>query len=109
MDAVAGTFVDLVSSPAQLPSVLNVVHPRGVSWRSVLESINNNLWPSLPFVPAYKWLVEVEKLSESPNTTDLERVVSCGFPCASYCPPADRVTLISPQSSYSNSSGVSLL
>lgn len=76
MDAVAATFVDLVLSREALPNVLNLVHPRGISWHKIFNDINEHLNPALPLVPFREWLGRLELLADNAGPDELAAVVS---------------------------------
>lgn len=76
MDAVATMVLDLVTSSAPLPPLVNVVHPRPTSWKDVFQNINLNLDRTpLRLVPFDDWLRAVEDRAVSCSAKDLERLV----------------------------------
>ena len=76
MDVVAEIAIDLIVSQASLPSVINVAHPRPVSWHVAFSAINRCLDKPLPFIPLREWSERLDVMSAAPEATDLERVVS---------------------------------
>ena len=77
MDAVSGAFTDLVLADTDLPQLVNLTHPRRVSWRDIFKNVNAQLNPRLPFLPYSEWLSKLEQLSENAGSEDMEKVVSC--------------------------------
>ncbi|KAL1743867.1 hypothetical protein HDZ31DRAFT_39949 [Schizophyllum fasciatum] len=64
MDAVAGTLVDTALSPDLLAPSYNVVHPRPVSWSSVIGAVQRALAYAIqrdvPIVPFSEWISKLE-------------------------------------------------
>ena len=77
MDAVSGAFTNLVLADTDLPQLVNLTHPRRVSWRDIFKNVNTQLNPRLPFLPYSEWLSKLEQLSENAGPEDMEKVVSC--------------------------------
>ena len=76
MDAVAGLTVDLLFSDLN-PPLVNVVHPKPVAWRKIMNDFNTALGTKLPLVPIDEWLGRLEALaSDLGSQTHLEKVVS---------------------------------
>ena len=76
MDAVASAAKDLVVSSDQLPALVNVVHPRPIHWRDVIENINSSLDQPLKIVPFEDWLKAVESNPSRGDSEELIRIVS---------------------------------
>ncbi|KAI0345580.1 acetyl-CoA synthetase-like protein [Trametopsis cervina] len=72
MDSVADAVLDLVFSEEEPAGLLNVVHPKTVSWRETLEGVNKALGVTLPFIPFGDWVARVQARSSdaSPQTLD---------------------------------------
>lgn len=75
MDVVATVTVDLLFSP-EAPELVNVVHPRPVPWRDIMNSVNAELEKNLPYVPLEDWVKKVEDAANSASAKDLEDTVS---------------------------------
>lgn len=76
VDAVADIVRDLVLAKQPVTQVVNVVHPRSVSWDSVFQSMNDALEAHLPMVPYAQWLEKLETLNKNPTPETLEDIVS---------------------------------
>lgn len=77
MDAVADIVGDLVLSEKPSASVLNVVHPRPVPWRTIFDAINVQLGTEpLRTVPYRQWLNALRDVEARRNVQDLEQIVS---------------------------------
>ncbi|KAI0698168.1 hypothetical protein BC835DRAFT_1413297 [Cytidiella melzeri] len=72
MDAVAGAILDLVLSKDDPAGMLNVVHPRPISWRETFDAANVALGLSLPFIPFADWVAQVEARSADASQQTLE-------------------------------------
>ena len=76
MDAVAATYVDLVLSTSDLPSLVNLVHPISVSWHDMFNAMNKCLRSPLPFISLEEWIKKLEMLSVEAGPEELEKMVS---------------------------------
>lgn len=76
MDAVAGAIIDLLQSEEPPAGMINVVHPRPISWRETFEAVNKALSLDLPFIPFEDWVAQVESKSVNASPQTLESVVS---------------------------------
>lgn len=56
--------------------MINVVHPRPVSWDHILKLINDALGAQLPMVPYGDWLAKLEALNQNPSSQILADFVS---------------------------------
>lgn len=64
MDKVSPIVLDVIlSSSESVPSVVNVVHPRPVSWHSLMSEISAALagYGTLPLIPFNRWISDLEK------------------------------------------------
>ena len=79
MDAVATAATELILSSQRLPPLLNVVHPRPITWKGVFESINSSIGGQpLKMVPLIEWLETLESTARDGGSEDLQRLVSAG-------------------------------
>lgn len=74
MDTVAGAVLNLIVS-SESPSVVNVVHPRPVSWTKVFNTISNTLGSHIPLVSYHDWLAKLEDAAQNPSPSQLEEIV----------------------------------
>ena len=76
MDAVANIVSDLVVTEAQLPTLLNAVHPRPVPWKQVINDINSCLFDRpLAVVPYSQWVEDLARVASNATAEDIERIV----------------------------------
>ena len=75
MDAVASVASDFVCSSEKWPTLVNVVHPRPITWRNVMSDINANLKRQLKLVPFNEWLTALETIAAKGTVQDVERLV----------------------------------
>lgn len=76
VDAVADSIRDLLFSPERLPPLLNVVHPRPVPWKHVLDGICKDLHVPPSIMPLKEWIEKLEIRSNNATAQDLENIVS---------------------------------
>lgn len=77
MDAVANVVHDLVLAQCDLPPLVNVVHPRPVSWKHVMDAFNASLGSEpLPVVPFTEWLDKLEQVALRADNEDASTTVS---------------------------------
>ncbi|KIK64221.1 hypothetical protein GYMLUDRAFT_40511 [Collybiopsis luxurians FD-317 M1] len=86
MDAVCKALLEIGLSvdsdgPATVPIAVNVVHPKPVSWSSVMQNIRNVLveekklpLDALPLVPYSDWVAAVEKHTRNLSEDDAENI-----------------------------------
>ncbi|KAF7798286.1 hypothetical protein EIP86_009505 [Pleurotus ostreatoroseus] len=74
VDVVAQVFVDLLFSPKRLPPVINVVHPRPITWKQIANYLSGALRTPLPLVPLQTWLQQVEAFAENAKAHDVQRI-----------------------------------
>ncbi|KAE9382787.1 NAD(P)-binding protein, partial [Gymnopus androsaceus JB14] len=81
MDAVCGALLDVGFNRESVPIAVNVVHPKPVSWTSVVENIRSALIqekhlssPSLPLVPYHEWVDAVEQHARNPTEKDTQNI-----------------------------------
>ena len=74
VDDVAAAVSDLLFAPT-LPPLLNVVHPKPVSWEAIMNVICAELKVSLGIVPLKDWLDRVETLSHNASSQVMNDVV----------------------------------
>ena len=72
----ASTISDLLFSPVKLSPLLNVVHPRPVSWHEVVDAFRKELKQSLPMVSLSDWLDKLDAMSHDASPELLEKIVS---------------------------------
>ena len=75
MDAVAGAILDLIHSSEPPSGMLNVVHPRPISWRATFEAANCALGLNLRFIPFPDWVAQIEAKSVNASQQTLESIV----------------------------------
>lgn len=82
MDAVASALVDLIlANPgAELPALVNLVHPRPAPWDAVLADVNAALDVPLRVVPFVEWLRALDGAAAAGPDANLDRIVR---PCPS--------------------------
>lgn len=77
MDAVANVVHDLVLAQCDLPSLVNVVHPRPVPWKHIMDAFNATLDSEpLPVVPFTEWLDRLERIAIRADNDDASTTVS---------------------------------
>lgn len=77
MDAVADLTLDLMFASSNPSHVVNVVHPKPITWRDIFSAINIAAGSNLPFVPIDEWLGKLEALASDLGSQEhLEKVVS---------------------------------
>ena len=75
LDAIGQAYVDWVLSEADLPKLVNVVHPRPTTWDVVLHGLREELSGDLPLVPLPLWVEKLEAHAAEPTKEDLENIV----------------------------------
>lgn len=81
MDAVATAVTEMVLSTEYLPPLVNVSHPRPVTWHEVFTNINSSFKDTpLQIVPLDDWLQRLQAVSDEDASVDLQRIVSA-HPC----------------------------
>ena len=69
--------MDLIHSADRLPSLVNIVHPKPISWMAVFEGVNKHVATKpLQFISFDEWVGKVEALTHSAKPEDLAQVVS---------------------------------
>ncbi|KAJ3557049.1 hypothetical protein NM688_g1689 [Phlebia brevispora] len=74
VDAVAGSFVDLMFSPRKLPVLVNLVHPRPVTWQQLVDAIGEELHVPISVLPMAEWLEKLEILAEDADPEVMDKV-----------------------------------
>ncbi|KIK57240.1 hypothetical protein GYMLUDRAFT_229544 [Collybiopsis luxurians FD-317 M1] len=81
MDAVSDALLDIGFGTEQPPMAVNVVHPRPVSWTSLVQKLRKILMrekqlaaDALRVVPYKQWAAKVEDFAKSPSEEDLKNV-----------------------------------
>ncbi|KAH8088908.1 putative aminoadipate reductase [Cristinia sonorae] len=79
METVCNTILDVVtaSHPERLPSLINIVHPRPISWRSIMQDVSHALGAgekSLPLIAFDEWLAKVEGAASNDTKEGFESV-----------------------------------
>jgi hypothetical protein len=77
-DAVSNVVLDAAFAPSTttLPVVLNVVHPRAISWRKIIEHVSRALQEAsvtaepLPLVRMNDWVKKLEKAAKGAKSTE---------------------------------------
>jgi hypothetical protein len=82
MDGVRDVLLDIGFSQEPAPIAVNVVHPKPISWTSVMQHIRSTLLKekglppdALPLVPYSDWVSAVEKRARNPTETDTQEIV----------------------------------
>lgn len=80
-DRVAAAALDVALSEIHVPLV-NINHPRPVSWRTIFESVRDALVESgetknaLPLEPYSGWMQKLERRAQGAKERDFKEVVS---------------------------------
>ena len=89
MDAVSGAIIDLVlSNKEQLPQLVNVVHPKPISWHSLAGLLATKL--SLQMIPYEDWLAKLEDECERNSSLNAAHLLPFFRNIAVSQPEADR-------------------
>ena len=81
MDAVSQAILEVCQS-ADSPQALNIVHPRPITWASIISSINEALvqegvlQSSLPIVDMQTWVDQLKEQAKTPDMEILSNIVS---------------------------------
>lgn len=81
MDAVSQTILEVCQS-VDTPKALNIVHPRPITWASIISSINEALVQEgvllspLPIVDMQDWVAKLKEQAQTSDTEILSNVVS---------------------------------
>lgn len=85
MDTVAAAAAETLFA-AEAPALVNISHPRPITWRAALSAVNKELAPALPFVPLDAWVHALTDAAQEAAAEQLETIVrrSCTVcaPCA---------------------------
>lgn len=76
MNLVADCFVDLMFSAKVLPPLVNLLHPRPISWKHIVDAIAEELKVSWPLIPLDDWLSQVSALADNATPEDMDKIVS---------------------------------
>ncbi|KAF9072483.1 putative aminoadipate reductase [Rhodocollybia butyracea] len=81
MDAVRDALLDIGFSQEPAPIAVNVVHPKPISWTSVMQHLRVALLEAkglppdaLPLVPYSEWVSTVEQYARNPTETDMQKM-----------------------------------
>ncbi|KAG6847388.1 hypothetical protein H0H93_008505, partial [Arthromyces matolae] len=77
MHAVSKSIIDIAFSPNQLPSAVNLVHPRPVQWNDVINALKDVLEKkhgSLRVVSFTEWFALLEKRSKNSDETVIKAI-----------------------------------
>ena len=74
LDAIGKMYIDLLFRDAQLPQLVNVVHPRPTSWSEILNGLSSELG-NLPIIPLTEWVGRLEARSTHAGAHDIDDVV----------------------------------
>lgn len=87
MPTVALCVLDVVWQVGHAPATLNIVHPRGTPWNTVMNGIGDALhivrgqrMPLVPFVEWFKLLESSAKTARRENLEDIVRFCCFGPP-----------------------------
>jgi len=73
-DIVADSCIDILFSPSATSQVVNIVHPRPVSWNSVFQWIRSTLGLEIPFVPIDQWNYKLDEAASKATKEDFDRI-----------------------------------
>ena len=76
MDVTAQTIVDVLLSTSLVPEVVNVVHPRPVVLRDILDALNVVAGGYMEIISFQQWITKLQTLSTGISTQDVQRYVS---------------------------------
>ena len=81
MNKTALVVLDAVFSPDSPPAVLNVVHPRPVTWHKMMENLATSLSAATPqrkfeLVPFSDWISQLEELGSTLSVEGAKDIVS---------------------------------
>ena len=85
MDKVAPIVLDVVLSKASPPETLNLVHPRPITWHTMMDKVNAGLLASkaanerLPMIPFTEWISALENKGKSVSAEESQQLVSLPF------------------------------
>ncbi|KAF9062745.1 hypothetical protein BDP27DRAFT_1427576 [Rhodocollybia butyracea] len=81
MDAVCDALLDIGFSEEPAPIAVNVVHPKPISWTSVMQHVRAALLEAkrlppdaLQLVPYSEWVSAVEQYARNPTETEMQKV-----------------------------------
>ncbi|THG96855.1 hypothetical protein EW026_g5054 [Hermanssonia centrifuga] len=74
VDVVARATVDLLFSKSELPTLVNMIHPRPVAWEDIINAINQSIGTTLSVVSLDEWVDALELLSSSATPQDLTNI-----------------------------------
>lgn len=75
VDAVSQLYLDLVLKPDSLPELINVVHPRPISWGTILQGIAQHARKNLNRVTFATWMDKIENITAADGEKDLQDIV----------------------------------
>lgn len=75
MDAVAKLALDLMLSDERLPEVINVVHPRPITWKMTIQCIQTALDSHLPLISLEDWVSRLAEQAVNATPKTLEEIV----------------------------------
>lgn len=75
LDAIGQAYVDWVLSEGELPSLVNVVHPRPTTWEVVLRGVREELGGGVNIVSLGEWVAKLEARAEHASPQDLIDIV----------------------------------
>ena len=82
MDKVAPIVLDVVLSKESPPATLNLVHPRPITWNTIMNKVNEGLLASkavierLPMTPFTEWISALENKGMSASGEESQQLVS---------------------------------
>ncbi|KAJ7761183.1 putative aminoadipate reductase [Mycena maculata] len=71
-EAISRTILDAALRPEPAPFAINLVHPRPISWNTVLSSMAN--FAQLPLIPFEDWVERLKTLSAHASAEDIEKI-----------------------------------
>ena len=76
VDEIATAMTDLAFSAERLPALVNLVHPRAVTWEKIMQTVCKAINASLRMVSLKDWLHSLEEASEKSSSELLDEIVS---------------------------------
>ncbi|KAI0942043.1 putative NRPS-like protein biosynthetic cluster [Taiwanofungus camphoratus] len=73
MDTVAAAAAETLFA-AEAPALVNISHPRPITWRAALSAVNKELAPALPFVPLDAWVHALTDAAQEAAAEQLETI-----------------------------------
>ncbi|KAF7798255.1 hypothetical protein EIP86_009472 [Pleurotus ostreatoroseus] len=74
VDAVASCFVDFMFSVNTLPPLANLLHPRPIDWRIIVDALAEELQTSLPLISLDDWLSKISALADNATPEEMKKI-----------------------------------